>query len=327
MKNIISAIFLIALAFACADSNEPNNPTDPGTTDFPDGVTPSRTSLTTFVFGHSLIVHEPPAIPTPSDETSVPHWLASLSNAAQFDYSVAGQYGFLPQHADLPPFAQWGFDLATAAWDSDTQEFSDADFNTVLLTAGNFIQYQPATTNYYQMDISPVDATISIIDWVESQEPGIQVYIYENWPDMAPFLSNDFPPASVELAAYHNNTKGEFHQWWLDYHDEIVAARPDLNVKMIPVGPILADILELDELSEMPITDVYEDDAPHGRPTVYFLAGLVTYMSMYGTPPPADYQVPSTVHSTVASNYALIVSEIWEGLLAFNDESGSSRVF
>jgi len=291
---------------------------------------PLTTNLRTFIFGHSLIVHDPPAIPTPSNETTVPHWVAELSFAAGYEYAVSGQYGFLPQHANLPPVAQWGFDRAAGAWDSDTEAFSDANFNSILLTAGNFIQYQPATTAYEgdnSDNITPVGATLEIFDWVEQQETGTAIYIYENWPDMAGFLNNGVPATTNEFQAYNEFTLGDFHDWWLAYHETIRAQRPELNVKMIPVGPIISKLLTETDLSNIPFSELYEDDAPHGRPTIYFLAGLVTYMAMYGVKTPANFQVPDTVNELVRMNYTSTVDFIWNELEDFNDGNGNNLVF
>ena len=295
-----------------------------------DSNTPITTSLRTFIFGHSLIVHDPPAIATPSNETTVPHWMAELSAAANFDYAVSGQYGFLPQHANLPPIAQWGFDRAEGAWESDTESFSDANFNSILLTAGNFIQYQSATTPYdgdNPNNTTPLAATLSIFDWVEQQEPGTAIYIYENWPDMAGFLSNGVPASTMEFANYNDYTLGEFHAWWLVYHEAVMQQRPDLDVKMVPVGPIISKLLTETDLANIPFSDLYEDDAPHGRPTIYFLASLITYMAMYGMEAPADFEVPNTVHELVRTNYDTTIFFIWDELNAFNDGAGNSLVF
>ena len=292
--------------------------------------TPQTTNLRTFIFGHSLIVHDPPAIATQSNETTVPHWMAELSATANFEYAVGGQYGFLPQHANLPPISQWGFDSAAGAWESDTETFSEANFNSILITAGNFVQYQSATTPYdgdNPNNLSPVSATLEIFDWVETQEPDVSFYIYENWPDMAGFLSNGVPASANEFENYNDYTLGEFHNWWLSYHETVMLQRPDLNVKMIPVGPIISKLLTESDLANIPFSELYEDDAPHGRPTIYFLASLITYMAMYGVEAPADFQVPNTVHELVQSNYNTTVAYIWQELKDFNDIVGNSLVF
>lgn len=282
-----------------------------------------------FIFGHSLIDHRPPAIPTPSNETTVPHWLYLIAQEAGYNYKVAGQYGFLPQHANLPPFAQWGYDIVPPAWDSDNMDFSEANFTTSLITAGNFIQWQGPNMEYPgDPGVTPISATEDIIDWLDQQEDSIRIYIYENWPDMAPYLTNNFPPSSSDLANYNNYTLATFHDWWIEYHDSLLISRPGINVRMIPVGPIIAKLLSNTNLLDLiPITDLYEDDAPHGRPTIYFLASLITYMAIFAEPAPTSYMVPTIVHEQVQNNYQEIVNFMWAELINFNDHAGENRVF
>ncbi len=92
-----------------------------------------------YIFGHSLINHALPINPIPSQETSVPHWIHFLADHTGHSYEVSGQFGFLPQHADLPPTAQWGFDNVTGAWDSDNEPFSEVGFDNIMVTPGNFM--------------------------------------------------------------------------------------------------------------------------------------------------------------------------------------------
>jgi hypothetical protein len=282
-----------------------------------------------FIFGNSLIVHEPPAIPTPSDETTVPHWLHFLVEETSNSIAVSGQYGFLQQHDDLPPFSQWGFDSVTPAWDSDTEAFSEANFDTVLITAGNFIQDQPSNLAYYNdPNTTPVSATVSIIDWVNTQNSEMVTYIYENWPDMAGFIAGQsFPPSASEFENYNAYTQGDFNNWWLEYQDFLVAERPNETIKMIPVGPIISKLLSEVPFNQIAITDLYEDNAPHGRPTIYFLAAMITYSAIYQNPVPSNFVPPATINTTVASNYSYIADFIWDELIDFNFSSGDSRVF
>ncbi|MFK7936086.1 MAG: T9SS type A sorting domain-containing protein, partial [Saprospiraceae bacterium] len=281
-----------------------------------------------FIFGHSLLDHRPPINPTPSNETTVPHWLFLLAQEAGYDYAAGGQYGFLPQHANVPPIAQWGYDLVPGVWESDTEPFSAADITTVLLTAGNFVQYQPPTEEYFSdPGITPINATETVFDWVDQQESGVRFYIYENWPDMAAFLNNGFPASTAEFANYNNFTLGEFHDWWIEYHDALLQSRANLEVKMIPVGPILSKIHTDLLAGQIPVSELYEDDAPHGRATTYFLASLITYMAVYEKQAPTNFTVPNIVHQTVRDNYANLVTFIWNELNAFNTTNGDSRVF
>lgn len=281
-----------------------------------------------FIFGHSLIDHRPPAIPTPSNETTVPHWVYLLAEAGGKSYAAGGQYGFLPQHANLPPISQWGYDLVPPVWESDTEPFSAADISTVLITAGNFMQWQAPDAEYpTDPGVSPVSATEAIIDWINLQEEGVVFYIYENWPDMAPFLGNGFPPSENELAQYHLSTQSSFHDWWIEYQDFLLQSLPEEKVRMIPVGPIISGLLTETLAGQLSPTELYEDDAPHGRPTLYFLAGLITYMAIYGEEAPSSFIPPETVSNVVQEQFEEITTYCWNALLDFNTAEGASRVF
>lgn len=280
-----------------------------------------------FIFGHSLINHEFQVNLTPSQETSVPHWMHFLAEAAGNDIAVSGQYGFLPQHASLPPIAQWGFDFVDGAWESDYEPFSAANFNSILITPGNFIQWQGPSENYPSKTLSPVSATIEIFNWCLQQEASLNFYIYENWPDMAGFLGNGFPPTESEWESYNNYLNGDFHNWFLEYYKLIKEQYPDACVKMIPIGPIISKLLSKSPFDQIPIENLYEDDAPHGRATTYFLASLITYMAMYEEEAPANFQVEAIIDPVVANNYKAVCDFIWEELNIFKNEQGASEVF
>lgn len=279
-----------------------------------------------FIFGHSLIDHRPPAIPTPSDETTVPHWVYLLAQEAGHTYAAGGKYGFLPWHDDLPPFSQWGYDIVPGVWESDYEPFSDANLKSIMVTAGNFIQYVPSNMPHpVDYSTTVINSTETIFDWCNQQEANLRFYIYENWPEMN--LPNGFPPTEIEFAAYNNETATNFHDWWIDYQDFMLASRPQYGTRLIPTGSIISKIFTDVIPNQIPITEIYEDSDPHGRASLYFLAGLVTYMSTYETIAPSSFVVPNTVHSSIQNNYQTIVNFIWTELINFNDDSGNSRVF
>ncbi len=308
MKSLSTIIASFALLFSCSHLL-------------------AQDTLKTFIFGHSLINHEFQVNITPSQETSVPHWFHFLAEEAGYEYAVSGQYGFIPQHANLPPIAQWVFDSVASAWDSDNYPFSQADFDNILITPGNFIQWQGPSVDYFNDTQSPLDYTSQIFNWVNQQEDSMTFYVYENWPDMAPYLSQGFPPSQQEWQNYNDYLNGDFHDWFLEYHDSLILAHPDHCVRMIPVGPVISDLLMQAPFDQIAIDTLYEDDAPHGRPTVYFLAALATYMAMYEEPAPSSYQVPDIIDPIVASNYQQAVDFIWNALLNFDDLSPENRVF
>jgi len=284
-------------------------------------------NVRTFIFGNSLINHEFQTIPTLNEETSVPYWFQELAESEGYTYAVGGQYGFLPQHANLPPISQWGFSNVEGAWESDYEPFSEADFTNVLITPGNFIQFQSPSENYPYENVSPLSSTVEIFDWCIEQEPLLNFYIYENWPDMAGFLSNGFPPNETEWQSYNTCLNGEFHDWFVEYYDLVRSSFPNSCVRIIPVGTAISKLLQQAPFNQIPITELYEDDAPHGRATTYFLASIITYMAMYEEAPSASYQVEDIIHPIIRNNYADVVDIMWSYLRSYNNENGISDVF
>lgn len=282
-----------------------------------------------FVFGHSLIDHRPPAIPTPSDETTVLHWMQDIASEAGHTFAAGGQYGFLPQHDNLPPIPQWGYDQVPGVWDIDTEPFSDAEINTVMLTAANFIQYQPAHLPHpIDNSTTVLQSTETIFDWVNQEEDSVRFYIYANWPEMD--LQNAFPPnlpQASEVLEFHNQTTGSFLDWWVDYQDRILLSRPQFQVRLIPVGPIISKILRDRLPGQIPFDELYEDSDPHGRASLYFLAGMISYMAIYQEEVPASYMPGTIVHPVIRDSLASIRDFMWAELNNFQDANGNSRVF
>jgi hypothetical protein len=262
----------------------------------------SEGDLRVYMFGHSLMDNG-------SEPYSIHYWMSQLSRSDNTTFRFAGQYGQLPRHVEsLPPVAQWGRPDSPSFWNSDVSSFAAANFNAVLITPSNYEQWQhPGIAN---ANGSPVSLTLELIDWVNAQEQeGIDIYIYENWPDMAGYVAGElFPPTADEFASYNAYTLGEFSNWWAEYLAELSSARPDLKIESIPVGPTIAKMLtETSLLSGIPVTDLYIDNAPHGQPTIYFLAGLITYAGIYGKMPPENFDVPTIIHPVVKQNYRDIV--------------------
>ena len=288
-----------------------------------------------FVFGHSLIDHRPPAIATPSDETTIPHWLHLFAQEAGHTIAAGGQYGFLPSHraniinGNVQP--QWGYDIVPGVWDIDNETFAEANMSSVMITIANFIQTDLLPTDDYYNEpagVTPISTTEYIFNWAEQQEPGARYFIYENWPETNLAVPNPtYPISSAQFDTYNAYTQGGFHDWWIDLHDAVLANRPDLNIRMIPVGPTLAKLFSSNLADQVPYTELYEDLDPHGRATLYFLAAMVTYAAIYQEQPPATFVAPNIVHEDIRNNYAAISTFIWDELQAFNTPTGESRVF
>ncbi|SDD21598.1 calcium-binding protein [Kordiimonas lacus] len=276
-------------------------------------TTGNHYEISNYIFGHSLVNYQ--EVP----ETAMPYWLHQLADTAGNDYAFTGQFGFLRLHDDLNPVSQWGFAGVPNPWNSESgTSFADADFTTVTITPGNFIQGLAPTEPFEGENpegTTPLQSTLTIIDWVQEQEPGAVIYIYESWPDMAA-RQLSFPPTEAEFAIYHDYAQGEFHDWFETYVDAIREARPDVVVELIPVGSLISQMLTDDSLGLGGITpsDLYVDADPHGTPTMYFLSSLINYTALYGQPAPDTFQVPDDVHPLVQQNYAAIADFVWQAV-------------
>lgn len=289
-------------------------------------------TLRTYIFGHSLIHHENRVNPVPTEETSVPYWMHFLTKEAGNRFEVSGRYGFIPQHARGDIWSQWSFDSVPSAWNSFISPFSSVGFDNILITPANFIQWQKPSADYWNETRSVIDFTSDVFDSVLVRESAMDFYIYENWPDLGPRAAA-FPPTPKEWETYNDYLNGHFHDWFLEYHDSMVLRHPNHFVKMIPVGPVISKVLSTAPFNKIPIDSLYEDDAPHGRPSVYFLAALTTYMAINHEKAPLGYRPPNFINGyymvdkAIIDNYATVVDLIWKELKAFNFRNGDSRVF
>ena len=293
------------------------------------GAQAQNTDQRLYILGNSTIDHRPPAISTPSDETTMPHWIYLLAQEANHTCAVGGQYGFLSNFDDLNWFSQWGYDIVPSVWESDMELLVDANVNSFMLTTANFIQYQPVDESYPLDESTTVlDATLAVFDHAASLQSGMNYYLFQNWPEMD--LALAFPPTippQSEIDDFHNQTTGSFHDWWISYQDSLLERRPELNVRLIPVGYLISKLLRDEIPGLIAFDELYEDSAPHGRANIYFLAGLINYMALYGEKAPATFTVPTIIDPVIRTQYEDIVDFIWDELIEFNLPNGESRVF
>lgn len=279
-----------------------------------------------YAMGHSLMDH---VASPPVPDTNIMYWINDIAQHANNTFATGGQFGFITNHDDLPPSSNWGYPGITGVWDDNTQSFSDADINTLLLTVANFIQYElPTSPHPLDNNTTVVQSTETIFDWVNTQESGVRYYIYANWPEMD--LASAFPPTpplQSEIDDFHNTTIAGFTDWWKLYQDEMLISRPALNTRLIPVGMIISKILRDVIPNQISFDDLYEDSAPHGKASVYFLAGMITYMATYQQNIPSTYVPSNSVNTFIINNLSTIKNFVWSELNAFNLPNGESRVF
>ncbi|SHL55727.1 hypothetical protein SAMN05444414_11922 [Roseovarius marisflavi] len=265
-----------------------------------------RDSVKSYIFGNSLINHL-----SDSPGTAVPYWLGQLARADGRSFATAGQWGFLRDFADLPPKPNWSFPGVKSAG----APRAGAGFDTVMINPANFIQYQ-APDAAFEGDNpdaqSPLSATLKVLDWTQEAWPGARVMIYEGWPDIGGF-ARTFPPSRRGLRRWHAYATGDYRNWYDSYLAALGAARPGVDVTLVPVSSILS-ALQTGLLADVPVEALFTDNAPHGTDTLYFLAALVTYGAFYEAPAPKGFDLPDTLHPLVRERYPQIVDDISKAL-------------
>lgn len=260
-----------------------------------------------YVFGNSLMNYA-----TDTPETTVPYWLAVLSEAGDTEFALDGQWGFMRSFAnELPPRPNWSFPNVRRAWNGQTP-FADAGLTTVILNPANFIQYQPPDAAYEGENperASPLSASLAVLDWVQAEAPGTRIMLYEGWSDMGGFTRR-FPPRSRDLRRYHEYNRGAYHDWYAAWAEDLREARPEVRIDHVPVARIISTLLTSPPLDAIPVEALYTDDAPHGTGTTYLLAAMIVYAALYDAGLPEAVALPDTVHPALRQNYPELARRI-----------------
>ncbi|MFC0200293.1 hypothetical protein [Paracoccus rhizosphaerae] len=275
-------------------------------------ATEPRDSARVFFFGNSLIHHL-----TDTDETTVPHWLALMARHDGRDFAANGRWGFPREFAaELPPSPQWHLSQVPSAWDG-SGGFGDGRFDTIVLNPENFIQYDGAAKPYPNDNpdgLTPLGVTLQILDWSRANTKDQVFFIYEGWADLHPF-ADALPARPRELRRYYRHAQRGYAAWYDDYVARLAEARPDADIRLIPVGRVMARLLSEEPLSAIPSDALYSDLSPHGTQTTYLLAAMITYAGIFGVRPPAGLDLPDTIDPHFAASYEATARRIEDIML------------
>lgn len=255
------------------------------------GLVQAGEPLKTYIFGNSLIHHL-----SDSDQTSMPHWLAWLADAAGQGVEIDGQWGFLRDFAATGMRPKWQFKAVPQG--------RGGDHDVIMLNPANFIQHRQPEQPYEGDNpgaVSPVQATLSLLDQITPK----RLVIYQGWSEMRS-IAGTFPPSRRDLARYYQYNQADYHHWYVAYRAAVQKARPELQVDLLPVGSVIMAMLHNGVLQDLAAPDVFADDAPHGTATLYFLAAAVSYAGLFQLPLPAELALPDSIHPTVRHRWTVI---------------------
>jgi hypothetical protein len=283
-------------------------------------------------FGHSLMLHQRSKNPIydsnssgsrDDKELSILYWMKQLTDINGDSYYADGQYRNQPQVGYTIPAttnAHWSWrELGTSVWDSN---FTNSAYNTVLYTDLNYVQGNAVNEPYNNSPLTPIEMFQRIITYDEL-EPDTPIYLYAGWADGHPTLRDagyadgisppTLAPTSAQVRAYYEYAIGtdgnisSYEQWWRDLYQQ---TRSMGNVTYMPVNWILIRTLrDSGYMANAEFGDLFEDKAPHGRASIYLMAGMIQYVVMNNAVPAAPQSLPTEViHQDVINNFDAIAS-------------------
>lgn len=277
-----------------------------------------------YVAGHSLFTYDGGDAAPNTDYTRAGTWIGLFAAESSTQASGAAEFGQITtintNWADngVPVGAQLAYSSNSYdPWPSGS--FADQDFDQLIFMASNFEQETETPQSY-------LPRVLTLIDNVRGEEPLVEAMMYVHWPEsnLAGSFGDVLNLTSAEWATYNTYSRGDYLDWHVAWFNEILAARPNLKLRVMPVYPVIADMLEnLPVLSSVVWTDLMGDSSPHGTETMYLLCGLVSYICMYSQAPDLDnFSVPAgatQVIGEVANNLPAIVTYAADRLNYYNN--------
>jgi hypothetical protein len=249
--------------------------------------------------------------------TSTGNWLARMAAQAPSGgntYTGPWMFGFANGWT-IPPSAQ-GEEEVTSPYMSGTGWTGASAVEIVEMVPDNFEgrNYAPNVAN--GLGFTYTTRLLQIIDAWEANAPNAnRVYaIYSGLPPLPAAPASVSPAQRAAWIADGINTgAGGYRAWMLSLVAALQAARPALTIRLHDVSRavLLADRDTV--VGTIPLASLFEDDAPHGLSTNYFLLGVADYIELFNEKPPENFTFNPAwnVHPTVTSNYQTLVDFIW----------------
>ncbi len=253
-----------------------------------------------------------------SVNTSTANWIARLAPSAPSGgnvYTCGWMFGFANAWT-TPPNAQ-GQEVVTSPHMSGTSWVGGTQIEVVEFVPDNFEGpfYDPSAVSNFGFAYTP--RLLQLIDaWQATvPNPNRRYAIYGGWPDMGPYGQ----PGSItptQITNYRNWALGGYQTWLETLVAQLRAARPALDIRLHNVNKATILAWRDTVVSTIATSALFEDDAPHGTSTWYFLAAIADYIELYDEKPPAGFVFNGAwnVHPTVTANYQSIVDYIWSVL-------------
>jgi hypothetical protein len=300
-----------------------------------------QTTTSTYYFAHSLIWHQK----TASNQANIPYWLAEMEKAAGDVCLTSGKHAAGQSGASaLPPTQSWAFYYANDNHNSamkPNEVYRAGIHDNVVLTYMNWeivYDWGGSIGNRIPETIpKATDSIARIFNWLNTNDPGVNLYLYECWPKIEGRyimdgkdwnLTTGNPPNATQWAKYLAYSLGNSNNFWKDLQDNLINKAKIPNVKLIPSSMICAKLWGSGGLlSDFAVTSIFEDLGPHGKPNSYFLAAMVVYAAQHKKAPTKPFNSHAQIDQRILDRFSDISTFIMAELTAFNFQNSSSRVW
>lgn len=158
------------------------------------------------------------------------------------------------------------------------------DWAELLAQAGGMSMSYNTLTVFTVSDEDPAaDLILETIDLVVQVNPGSEIIIYEGYGG-----SHD-------------------HVWYTDLLAELTAARPDIDISLLSIGPVLESVLRDPMFVDLP--DATTDEG------LALLAGMATYTLIFQAEVPVEFVAPENLSPELAAAYPKIGALVAEVVL------------
>jgi hypothetical protein len=291
------------------------------------GPTPVDTSVRSYWGSHSLMVWDAEQEPGSTNESSAAWWLNDMATSAGYTSGYTGSFGQV-DYISVPPFAAFGFDNnAFDPWPSGTYQEQDFDYHLMMASNFDFAGMTPAQW---------LTTAARVFDWQRDNAPEVPIIMCLHFPEPAstPTAEPDENMDATQWQIFRNFTRdlsvGGHARWYADVRNLIASTYPTLTVRMMPNGPIIADIQELASLSSLVFTDYFVDGANHGARLYYFLCAAILYRMTHNELPNANGAYtppPGFLPTAIENNLTEIFSYIDTRLDYYNTRPGDERIY
>lgn len=289
-----------------------------------DGTPVGGKTVHAYAYLNSLHNHAHPTS-AQNASTRVSNWVARMAARAPGGgntYTVGAQFGYFTQWTVPPAAGNMFEEVSTPHLDPWTPGWEGASkIDVVEIVPDNFDAPNVDPAACTRMGASYETRLLQLIDEWETHAPNPErrYAVFAGWPALRPDSGSGACAISPAMcSAWVADGLGAYQQWMELLVARLQAARPALDIRLHAISKASLMAYRDTVLGTVPPEELFEELAPHGRPSMYFIAAVADYIELFDEKPPADFAFDPAwgVSPVIAEHYPRIVERIWSALRA-----------